>query len=77
MIKKPINSITGLHVAFQGSICGHQDIKTQVKLLAPYQQRVVNVQRDDISFLATRCCYKPGAKTQPGISTRQPVTKQF
>lgn len=55
---------TCLHVAFQRTIRGHQDVETQVKLLPSDQQRVVDVQGDDVGLLAARCCYKPGGKKQ-------------
>lgn len=51
------------HVAFQRPICGHQDVETQVKFLSSYQQRVVDVQGDDVGLLATRSCYKPDVTT--------------
>lgn len=41
------------HVALQRPICGHQDVETQVKFLSSYQQRVVDVQGDDVGLFAT------------------------
>lgn len=47
------------HVALQRPICGHQDVEAQVKFLSSYQQRVVDVQGDDVGLFAARSCYKP------------------
>lgn len=47
------------HVALQRPIGGHQHVEAQVKFLSSYQQRVVDVQGDDVGLFATRSCYEP------------------
>lgn len=69
--------VQGLHVAFQRAICGDENVETQVKLLPSYQQRVVDVQGDDVGLFATGCCYKPGGEKEEAKCQKKhkPLTK--
>lgn len=52
-------AVTYSHVALQRPVAGHQHVQTQVELLPADQQRVVDVQRDDVGLLPTVCRHEP------------------
>lgn len=57
-------AVTYSHVALQRPVAGHQHIQTQVELLPADQQRVVDVQRDDVGLLPTVRRHEPVKHTQ-------------